>query len=245
MTVQTSGSASVLLPTLDRLGAKLPENLDVKKVAIDWLRDFGERLETGDAAGAAELMLEDAFWRDTLALTWDFRTFEGRSPRIISFLRAALPVAKPSKFKLTKEEHLALERPFPDIAWIQGLFSFETETGLGSGVFRIVPTAIPGEWKAYAVYTNLEGLKGFPEAVGDRRNMVPDHGMWLQKRAAEIAFEGREPAVVIIGAGQSGLEVAARLKLLGVPNLVLEKRARIGDQWRHRYEVLCLHNPSC
>ncbi|THG94933.1 hypothetical protein EW145_g8052 [Phellinidium pouzarii] len=101
----------------------------------------------------------------------------------------------------------------------------------------------PVEWKGHVVYTNLEELKGFPERTGAHRDPVPNHGMWPEKRRRETAFEDREPAVVVIGGGQSGLEVSARLKLLGVPTLIVEKQPRIGNQWRGRYEALCLHDP--
>ncbi|EEB94411.1 hypothetical protein MPER_06778, partial [Moniliophthora perniciosa FA553] len=62
-------------------------------------------------------------------------------------------------------------------------------------------------------------------------------------RQREVAFEDSEPTVLIIGGGQSGLDVAARLKSLGDSHLVVEKNARIGDSWRNRYEALCLHDP--
>ena len=51
--------------------------------------------------------------------------------------------------------------------------------------------------------------------------------------------------VLVVGGGQSGLEIAARLKLMGVPTLVCEKNERIGDNWRHRYAALCLHDVVC
>ena len=50
------------------------------------------------------------------------------------------------------------------------------------------------------------------------------------------------PVVIIAGGGQSGLELAARLKYLGIKTLVVEREARIGDLWRKRYEALCLHD---
>jgi len=51
--------------------------------------------------------------------------------------------------------------------------------------------------------------------------------------------------VIIVGGCQSGLELAARLKYLGVKTLVVEREARISDRWRKRYEALCLHDPVC
>ena len=51
--------------------------------------------------------------------------------------------------------------------------------------------------------------------------------------------------VIVVGAGQSGLEIAARLKYLGVKTLIIEKKPRVGDLWRTRYEALCLHDTVC
>ncbi|TFY53862.1 hypothetical protein EVJ58_g9204 [Rhodofomes roseus] len=99
------------------------------------------------------------------------------------------------------------------------------------------------EWKVFTLYTTLEDLKGFPEKIGPNRDWLPNHGKWLNQREEERSFSKGDPDVIIIGGGQSGLESAARLKMLGVPALVLEKQNRIGDQWRYRYEALCLHDP--
>ncbi|KAF8661622.1 hypothetical protein AX16_001296, partial [Volvariella volvacea WC 439] len=52
-----------------------------------------------------------------------------------------------------------------------------------------------------------------------------------------------DPTVLIIGGGHSGLDVAARLKALGVSTLIVEKNDQIGDNWGKRYEALCLHDP--
>ena len=64
-------------------------------------------------------------------------------------------------------------------------------------------------------------------------------------RSKEMDFADSDPVAIIIGGGQSGLEIAARLKALDVPSVVLEKNSRIGDSWRNRYEALCLHDPVC
>lgn len=230
------------LPTSDRLGATIPDDVDAKAVAGEWFSGFARALEAKDAQDVARLMLDDAFWRDVLAFSWDFRTFEGDA-RIRQFLGDVLPNAGVSSLRLS-DQYLTVERPYPDLAWIQGMFNFETSVGLNTGVFRLVPTQ-SGEWKAHVVYTLLEELKGHPERTGPLRDFVPNHGMWPDKRRREINFEDREPAVVIIGAGQAGLDLAARLKLLGIHTLIVEKQPRVGNQWRGRYEALCLHDPVC
>ncbi len=47
----------------------------------------------------------------------------------------------------------------------------------------------------------------------------------------------------MIGGGQGGIALGARLKRLGVPALVVDKHDRPGDQWRSRYKSLHLHDP--
>lgn len=230
------------LPTLDRLNAKVPSSVDAKGTASSWFLDFVKHVENRDIPAIAASLVDYAFWRDMLALTWDFRTFEGTQP-IFQLLQDTLAKAGMRNLQL-KEDLVTLQQPYPDILWIQAIFTFETEVGRGSGVFRLVPTST-GEWKAHTVYTNLEELKGYPERTGPYRNDVPNHGLWPEQRRREINFEDTEPAVIVIGGGQSGLEIAARLKLLEVPTLVIDRQPRIGDQWRGRYEALCLHDPVC
>lgn len=235
--------SEAVLPTLNKLGSTVPADLDVVKVAKEWFGSFSLHAEAGNVEGVIGLFVEgNAYWRDILALTWNFRTFEGVS-RIRTFLEDRLASAHLRKVKL-RDEHLGLQRPYPDLAWIQALFDFETDVGVGFGVVRLVPTA-NGGWKAHCVFTNLEDLKGFPEKIGALRNQAPNHGLWEEERRREVAFEGKDPVVLVIGGGQSGLEVAARLKSLEVSCLVVEKNSRIGDNWRNRYDALCLHDPVC
>jgi len=234
---------NIPLPTLDRLNATVSDDVDAKSVAKAWFDAFSTHLSSMDVESASQLFVQDAFWRDFLSLTWDFRTFSGL-PTIAKFLNDRLGSTKPRAFKLREDAYLGLHRPAPDLAWINFFFDFETEIGVASGIVRLVPTA-NDEWKAHTVFTNLEDLKGFPEKVGPLRNGAPHHEKWADAREKEIEFAEKDPAVLIIGGGQSGLELAARLKALDVPTLVVEKNARIGDNWRNRYDALCLHDPVC
>jgi lysine/ornithine N-monooxygenase len=130
-------------------------------------------------------------------------------------------------------------------------FTFETAVGLGSGILRLVSTKDSGDlkaaWKAHSIFTNLESLKGFPEKINGLRDHNPLHGGWVEKRTKEVelADDTPQPAVIVVGGGQSGLQIAARLKVHDIPTLVVEKQDRVGDQWRNRYEALCLHDPVC
>ena len=46
-----------------------------------------------------------------------------------------------------------------------------------------------------------------------------------------------------VGAGQTGLQIAARLKQMNVRVIVVERNARVGDNWRQRYPTLSLNTP--
>ncbi|KAF9522145.1 hypothetical protein CPB83DRAFT_864900 [Crepidotus variabilis] len=274
-TTSTPHPAEAGLPTLSKLGnPTVPDNLDIKKVAAAWIDELGKAAAQTNVDGVLALLVDSDFktgildddhipsasgnvipvyWRDFLSLTWDFRTFEG-TPAIQNFLQARLQIAKISNLQLGP---VSLDRPFPDLVWIQLFFTFETEVGIASGIARLVPITISASqpksladdlntgdvtWRAHLVFTNLEDLKGFPENLGVKRNGLPNHGKWEEQRRRENAYEDRDPTVLIIGGGQSGLDVAARLKALGVDALIVEKNKRIGDNWRLRYDALCLHD---
>ncbi|KAI0809187.1 FAD/NAD(P)-binding domain-containing protein [Irpex lacteus] len=231
------------LPTTAKLGIPTSEikNIDHEQVSRDWLNSFATNVEKGDIDGVLSRLTDDAWWRDILSLTWDLRTFQG-TEKIKQFLTDRLTRSKLSNFQLSFAK---VDDLYEDLAWIRGHFTFDNNVGSGSGVFRIVPVEKGDgqrEWKAHNVFTNLESLKDFPEKSGWRRNFAPNHGKWVAQREQEMEFADRDPEVLVVGGGQSGLEIAARLKLLGVSTLVCEKQARIGDQWRHRYAALCLHD---
>ena len=48
---------------------------------------------------------------------------------------------------------------------------------------------------------------------------------------------------MIVGGGQGGIALGARLRQLGVPTIIVERNERPGDCWRKRYKSLCLHDP--
>jgi hypothetical protein len=235
-----------LLPTLDRQGVTLPDSLDATQVAEQWFKNFTSSITNGQWTRALELLTDDAYFRDLLALTWDIRTLHGTTA-LKPFFENHLSTIKfdHNSFKLVKAD---LEKPFPDLAWIVGSFTFDTDVSTNSGIFRIVPSMSGGNdiiWKACTVFTNMEDLKDFPEQIGQLRNHLPNHGKWAQEREKEVEFTDGDPTVLVVGGNQSGLIIGARLKTLGVKTLIVDKFPRIGDQWRTRYEALCLHDPVC
>src|SRR6187431_3695130 len=57
-------------------------------------------------------------------------------------------------------------------------------------------------------------------------------------------FSSQHFDTVVIGGGQSGLSVAYLLKRHGIPFVVLEANAHVGDSWRERWDSLRLFTPA-
>ncbi|KZW00709.1 hypothetical protein EXIGLDRAFT_830594 [Exidia glandulosa HHB12029] len=213
-TTMSTAPPKVVLPTLDVLGVKTDlDTVDAKAIANEWLSNFAQ---AADVDALLKLFVEDGFWRDFLALTWDMRTFHGHA-RIKTFLEDRLAQSKISDVKLSTApgEEPAIVKPYPDLAWLQLTFNFTTGAGIVSAIARLIPNAEDGVWRAYTLFTNLEGLKGHPPAIGHLRDTTHYPGTWSGMREKEREFKDTPdgPSVLIIGAGQSGLDVAARLKL--------------------------------
>ncbi|PPQ68535.1 hypothetical protein CVT25_005457 [Psilocybe cyanescens] len=231
------------IPTIDRLGVSCMPNVTETtgtKIAKDWFDAFSAFAQVQDVTGMEGLLCDDALWRDVYALTWDIRTFDGLT-HIRPFLNTQLQAMTMHSFNW--RNFVRVQKPYPDLAWLVVMFGFETNVGLCSVIARLVPTGT-GEWKAYTVFTNLENLRGFPELIcRSRQQARVAASVWRDQREEESRFAESNPSVLIVGGGQSGLSLAARLKYLDVSTLVIEKDARIGDSWRNRYDSLCLHFP--
>jgi putative flavoprotein involved in K+ transport len=105
--------------------------------------------------------------------------------------------------------------------------------------------------KIWTLMTMMVELKGYEEASGFTRPIGTRHGVhvgaktWKELRDEESEMLGSEiqPYTVIIGGGQGGIALGARLRQLGVPTIIVERNERAGDSWRKRYKSLCLHDP--
>ena len=209
--------------------------------ATAWLQAFGAALASTQPAQASALFDADSYWRDLVAFTWNIRTQEGPAA-IGEMLAARAADTAASNFALEGE---ATEADGIVDAW----FTFETRVARGRGHLRLKAT--PAGDRAWTLLTTMTELKGFEEKKGTRRIAGAEHGVhkhrksWSELRQEEQARLGHEeqPYVVIIGGGQGGIMLAARLRRLGVPTIVVEKNERPGDSWRKRYKSLCLHDP--
>jgi putative flavoprotein involved in K+ transport len=207
------------------------------ELARSWLTRLDAALSSGDAAAATALFGEECYWRDIVALTWNIRTVEGRDG-VHAMLAATLAHAKPHGFALTAPATREGET-------VEAWFRFETDTGRGTGHLRLRQS------QGYTILTTLQELKGHEEKRGFTRKKGIAHGArrdrrtWTELRLEEQQELGRtkQPYVVIIGGGQGGIALGARLRQLGVPAIIIEKNPRAGDSWRNRYRSLVLHDP--
>lgn len=210
-------------------------NAEVSKV----LDGFEQALTDNDVGAVLEYFCEECYWRDLVTFTWNIKTMEGKAA-IKDMLEACLKDVKPSDWSIAEDE-LATEDGGVVTAWI----SFETGHMRGYGLVRLK------DGKIWTLLTSATELKGHEEPLGPERVLGARHGSekhsksWAEEREQELAELGykTQPEVLIIGGGQGGIALGARLRQLGVPTIIVEKNERAGDSWRNRYKSLCLHDP--
>ncbi|WP_181704862.1 NAD(P)/FAD-dependent oxidoreductase [Chthonobacter rhizosphaerae] len=204
-----------------------------------FLERFGAALEAADIDKAVSLFAAECYWRDLVAFTWNIKTVEGRD-EVRDLLASCLASVKPRGWHVAEGTE-ATEAGGVTEAWI----AFETEVARGYGLIRLKDGLI------WTLLTTMVELKGHEEKAGFTRPLGARHGVnagaktWKEEREEEAATLGfaRQPYVLIIGGGQGGIALGARLRQLGVPTIIVERNERPGDSWRKRYKSLCLHDP--
>ena len=225
----------------------IPEHVDHAEVASTCVQYLGS-LKT-------EHLVQDALWRDLLALTGSMRTFSTPKSIVEAWMELS-SLRHPSKFSIIAKSSRVM-RFGPKTSFISARFSFSTEDHLAarcSGLIRLVPGQ-DGQWKIWALSTILEEISGFgnPDVLEISRTVsngvsglkVEGHtngnsdinGPVLSGHTSKAA----EFDCVVVGGGMAGLSVAGRLKALGVSAVTLERNAHIGENWTSRYDSVKLH----
>ena len=202
-----------------------------------FLAQFNDALNARDTEALKALFAADCYWRDLVAFTWNIKTMEGRDA-IAAMADAVLADVNPGNWQVDGE---ATEADGVTEAWV----TFETDHVHGRGHLRL------NDAGCWTILTTAQALKGHEEAKGPTRDNGVVHGVekgrenWIEAREREEAALGytQQPYVVIVGGGQGGIALGARLRRLGVPTIIIEKNDRPGDSWRKRYRSLCLHDP--
>jgi putative flavoprotein involved in K+ transport len=211
-------------------------------VANHWLARFEAALASRDAAALEGLFRADSHWRDVLALTWRIQTVSGARPLGAALLRSP---AVPKGFGVDPGRTPPRHVTRAGTKCIEALFRFETAQGQCNGVLRLLPE---DPTKAWTLLTALDELKGHEEHTGRLRPTGQSYSRdfsgpnWLDLRKAAAAYADRDPTVLVVGGGQAGLSIGARLTQRGIDTLIVDRWPRIGDNWRSRYHALTLHN---
>src|SRR5262245_30386788 len=220
----------------------------VASSAAHWLAQF-ERALSQPADGLLETLFHpDSYWRDVLALTWRVRTVNG-ADAILRELKAHVGRANPTGLRIDPDRTPPRHVTRAGTRAIEAIFRFETIAGRGSGVLRLIPDASDRDTlKAWTLLTALDEIKGSEERVGRSRPRGTSYSRdfrgpnWLDLRKSAAEYSEKDPVVLVVGGGQAGLSIAARLTQLQVDTLIVDRERRIGDNWRNRYHALTLHN---
>jgi putative flavoprotein involved in K+ transport len=207
------------------------------QAAASWLESLDAALKRNDPDAAVALFHEECYWRDLVSFTWNIKTMEGQA-QVRDMLAARLADTAPGNWQIDGE---ASEADGITEAWI----TFDTAVARGRGHLRL------RDGRAWTLLTTMTELKGHEEKTGSQRIKGAEHGVqkgrqsWLERRQQEERELGysKQPYCVIIGGGQGGIALGARLRRLGVPTIIVERNERAGDSWRKRYKSLCLHDP--
>jgi putative flavoprotein involved in K+ transport len=206
------------------------------------------------------------FWRDMVAFTWNILTMEGL-PQIADFVRSYhsstvyntknLPIRD---WSLDSSQELRYDftvQPSPSSMEFWSVF----ETAVGTGRAHVRLLRHDHSWKAHTLLTSLQSLHDRPwhvephhRPLGLQDGVRPNRQYWHVEQSSSLFRlnsndadtkndNASSPYVIIIGAGQGGLSLAARLQALQVPYLILEAGPAPGTSWRNRYPSLHLHDP--
>ncbi len=224
------------------------ETENAATAVAQWLAQFERVLADSDDIGLRALFHPQSYWRDVLALTWDILTLNGRD-MILPQLRAYAGRVRPADFAIDTRRTAPRSVTRAGTVAIEAIFRFETMQGRCSGVLRLIPDADDGDMlKAWTLLTALDEIKGHEEMAGGSRPHEKSYARdfrgpnWLDHRRAAAAYADHDPDVLVVGGGQAGLCIAARLTQLQLDTLIVDREARVGDNWRNRYHALTLHN---
>ncbi|KAF7313083.1 hypothetical protein MKEN_00994100 [Mycena kentingensis (nom. inval.)] len=202
---------------------------DCLAIAGAWLDTFSAGFASSDAEAIAQRFHSYGFLRDILTFTWTNRTLVGR-PKIEPFLAQHLAHAEICDLELSKGPHLSPH--FQPIAGaVVSGFTFETRVGPGLGCMLLTrPMGYPdGEWKALSVLMTLRDIRAHEEA-GPEDGVYGGHTIpWEDHDRERREKIEADPYVLILGGGQTGLNVGARFKQMDISSIILERTAVVSN----------------
>lgn len=226
------------LPVLTLHNNVQPEDVDATAVVSQWLHSMNNLLTTRDLSLLPNLFIEDSWWRDFLALSWDTRTKRGL-PSIEQYLVTSTSWL--SNLAVIHDGGLRPTLMNMGNIWVQAGFTFSTRYGTGRGCVHLAHTS-DSKWKAWMVFTKLEKLLPDQSTNGLTNGHATSTSPQVNGHATPSP--DLDTTILIVGAGVSGLTLAAQLQHRKIPYILLDKHPRVGDSWRNRYACLKTHTPN-
>ena len=223
--------------------------VNIRNEVDNWLLSFNEAIsdknsKTDSIENLNKLFFENSHWRDILALTWQIETTSGKQNIIPKLYDKVLNViAKDFVIDPQRTQPREVTRAGKNV--VEVILKFKTKFGRCEGVVRLYEDReASGTFKAWNFLTALSDLNSSFNKKEDQYENTLEGPNWLDVRKEDRLYKDRDPEVLVVGSGQAGLSIAARLKQQNIDTLVVDKNERVGDNWRNRYHSLKLHNQT-
>jgi putative flavoprotein involved in K+ transport len=216
-----------------------------RDVAERWVRALDAALRAHSEKALSECFADDSHWRNLFGISWHFATFSGRNRLVPELLARSRDVAA-AGFRIDTALLAPRRSVVAGLEVIEAVIRFDTANGPGFGAVRLRPS--PGGAQAWTISTTLDFDRICANRTGDREatSHIRDFAEadWLERRRERAAYADRDPDVLVVGGGHTGISAAVEVQRLGFSALVVDREQRIGDNWRLRYRGLKLHNKT-
>jgi putative flavoprotein involved in K+ transport len=222
---------------------------NISEEVRSWLLNFNKAISNRNNRDFSTKLLKDLFfddshWRDILALTWKIQTFSG-SENISQLLYDTLLDHKADGFIVNADRTPPREVTRGGKNVIEAILKFKTKFGECDGIVRLYQDREdPTRFRAWSLLTALHELNSSNNLKDEVYKNSFEGPNWLDIRNEDKLYKDRDPEVIVVGSGQAGLSIAARLKQQNIDTLIVDKNDRVGDNWRNRYHSLKLHNQT-
>ena len=230
-------------------------SLDVEKEATTFLASFANAVQNGvqqrDWQAFEGLWSDNAWWRDSLTLTFDKRTLHGKRNIRKAWNTLAMtrkPVVHHSPGFADMEARF--ERLAPTLASLDVPFRFSTDTpkSMCIGLAKLIPEGEGKDkkWKIWVLATAITSLHEHPFSVLPRQSpSLIDHSQRGHAHAQGLPRVNDILDAIVIGGSHSGIANTIMLDAIGAQVVAFELESVAGGNWvTQRYENVTLHHPA-